>query len=542
MSPNSSSALEHQQSKNVPSRPQTTALDLRTATSNVLNRSSPYYRLPPELLAFILTLRFTDTDGLPKGFEITELYRLRLVSKLWKELIEGAPTLWTYISSDYPTVVIQDCVRWSKNHLLQIRVPPILSTSVEALIEVLQLLQLHSHRWKTLEYCPNNRRWIDTIRSRHFLESPAPMLQSINVNLEEFGEFEPPVNLAGGMAKGLRHVTLKHAILPEYSNFVHGLETFSLRNMNRNEVQMGEILNIFVKNPALRRFELHCNGAEEETNPTTSPAHPSNPVANALEEVVFTVTHPRIISHILSQVSMPNCKSLKALADCGEWDGDLPGHIQDEMLAQFMPRVREALSLGGRTRLLVQPGLECGWRSSTEYEGFQFAFDWSTVTLESVIAWIRGLCGALESPLELEIVLSTENWETLETLAGWKEVTKLTFLDLGYNEYKEVPLPSFLGDFLADPNGGLSWNLPNLRELDVYDARYNLSRVFGILNRRYLPDACVKEMEGLGITIQAPPRIDLRVRGTTDVGDVLLMTALKSHWGVRSLEPGKFNK
>ncbi|KAG8922231.1 hypothetical protein FRC00_007679 [Tulasnella sp. 408] len=365
------------------------------------------------------------------------------------------------------------------------------------------------------------------------------MLQSIEVNLSEF-EGEPVLNIAAGVAKELKHVTLEDATLPECSHFLHGLETFSLTN--NASVPTREILNIFAQNPALRRFELLCEGAEDHSNPTASATQQLQRVATSLEQVIILPDLPPIITQVLSQVSMPNCKYLELAATFTEVGDDL--RVLDQALAQFTPRIREALSLGGRTRLSVESEYHYHWSNTSEDEGFQFSFEWTGISLESLREWIRGLIGSVESPPKLAIILYTPLRDIVAALGEWNEfdVTKLTimWMDPSSEEMDEVvSLPGFLGDVMVDSIGALSWRFPNLRELDLSFAEYDLSEVFGMLNKRYLPDTYVREMNGLGIPIQTPPRIDLRVQNTTEVGDAALITALKRHWGVKSLQQGE---
>ncbi|KAG9049305.1 hypothetical protein FS837_010725 [Tulasnella sp. UAMH 9824] len=365
------------------------------------------------------------------------------------------------------------------------------------------------------------------------------MLQSIEVNLSEF-DGEPGLNLAGGVAKGLKHVTLEDAILPEYSNFLHGLETFSLKN--NASVATRELLTIFTKNPTLRSFELLCEGAADQSNPTASATQQSHRVATSLEQVIILPDHPSMITQILSQVSIPNCKYLALGADFMEVGDDL--RILDGALAQFMPRIRDALSLGGRTRLSVESEYHYDWSNSLEDEGFRFSFEWTGISLESLREWVRGLIGPVESPPKMEVILCTPYRDIVATLGEWNEfdVTKLTimWMNLSSEEMDEaISLPGFLGDVMVDSIGALSWRFPNLQELDLSFAEYDLLEVFGMLNKRYLPDTYVREMEGLGISIQTPPPIDLRVQSTTEVRDAALTTALKRHWGVKSLQQGE---
>lgn len=469
---------------------------------------------------------------------MAEVYRLRLVSKSWKELVEDTPELWTYVSTNFPTVVVRDCLRWSKDRFLWVKVWHTWAHPVAnlQLVEFIQLLQSHAHRWKALEYSTSIGPWIDSIHSRNFLESPAPMLQSIDVNLGQFYE-EPGLNLGGGVAKELEHMTLHDAILPECSRFLHDLETFSLKN--DDTVPTREVLNIFIKNPALRRFELWCESAEDQSNPLASATQRLDTVATSLDRVIILSEHPQIITQILSHVSMPRCKYLQLSADFMELDGNL--QVMDQALVQFMPRIREAVSQGQRTTLVVSSECDFEWSSPLEYDGFQFSFEWSGISLGSLREWIRGLIGTLETPLELEIILTTPLQDAIETLGEWNEVTKLTIMSRGppFEEIDAVvSLSDFLGSSIVDSVGAPSWGFPNLRELDISFAKYDLSKVFGMLNKRYLPDTDVRDMKEQGISIQTPPKIDLRVQGATEVEDATIMRALKRHWGVKSLMGG----
>lgn len=520
------------------------ATDPHTSTSTVYIQSHPAHNLPVEILAHILNLLFPEAGDLNGGrskSDVAEIYRLRMVSKSWKGLIEDMPTLWTYVSTAYPTAVVRDCLRWSKNHFLRIKISQILISSAEALIDRLQILQSHSHRWKTLEYYSTTGGPDVYIHAKNFLESPAPMLQSIYVNLSAFTP-SVRVNLAGGGAEGLKHLTLKDGLLPRSSNLLHGLET--LRILLEGTVPAKDILNIFFKSPGLRCFELSCEGAEGQISPTALATRSLDTVAASLKEVIIHVTHPQITTHILSRISMPSCESVELSGDFTTLGGDL--HTLDEALAPFRPKIRETLSLAGRTTLLVSSEDEFEWSSPLEYEGFQFSFGFSGTTLGRLIEWIRKLSATLEAPPELVISLTTPHRQTLETLGEWDEVTKLRIPWMEdpstYEVDEVVSLADFLGDVQVDPTKGLSWNFPNLQELDVYSAEYDPLAIFGMLNKRYLPDPYARAMQGLGISIQTPPQIDLRVKGTTEVGDAIIMTAMEKHWGVKSLNQGELDE
>lgn len=435
-------------------------------------------------------------------------------------------------SADFPTSVIRDCLRWSKSHSLWIWINCSSVKSPETLIKHHNLLQSQSHRWETLSYYTRDQLSIDYQHVKNFLESPAPMLQGIDTNLKAF-QPEPIVNLAGGQAKALKHLSLTDVLLPWSSSLLHGLETFSL--WIHSPIPAEEVINLLIQSAALKSLELSSEAAEGPDDPTPLPTSTLDLVATSLEEVIIYVSSPHIISHILSRVSMPSCKTLD-LSTTIRALGDLD--ILGNALAQFMPRIAEVLRQGGSTRLLVESDLAHEWSSSSEYEAFRFSFGFSNIlSLERVIEWIRNLIATLESQLELEIVLDTSDRQTIEALGEWNDITKLEVyhgaVSSAHGTDEDMFLLEFLGDVRVDPVDGLSWPFPNLRELNVYHAGCDHLAVFGMLNKRYLPDTDVRVLEEQGILVRTPPKMNLRVKNADE--DATIVTMLKHHWGVKSL-------
>ncbi|KAG8956316.1 hypothetical protein FRC04_004396 [Tulasnella sp. 424] len=484
-----------------------------TATLAMHNRSrnpTPNYHLPVELGTFILQLLFPDTDESDRSKEdMAELYGLRLVSKSWKELVENTPTLWTYVTAtDYPIPVIRDCLRRSKNCPLRIAIfywPFLLDDSPpKPLTPYLQLLQPHSSRWRSVSCTVCGEPDPGNEHVRNFLESPAPILQSIYAS---FGTrpLVPTINLAGGQAKNLKHLDLQSIVLPWSSNLLSGLETFRL--VSQDIIPAEEIINLFAKSPCLRRFELSCHGTEGQNNQTAPVAPALDTIAHSLEEAVVS-TLPHISSQILSRVSMPRCGSLTLSTDftlLGDGIDTL-----DDALVQFMPKIGDALRLG------VEP--------------------------EILIEWVRNLATASGSRLELEVSLTISNLRLAQRLGEWNEITKLSIT----SEYSELysyevdgitSLLDFLGNPKVDPTDGLSWSwtFPDLQELDLRPSGYGLIKVFNMLSRRYLPDTHAQAMEGSGLAIQPPPKLDVRVKYPIEPAEMAIMTALENHWGVKSL-------
>lgn len=516
---------------------------LHTATSAIRTRSgssSPSYHLPVELFTFILKLCFPDGDHVRReARDMQEIYSPRLVSKSWKELIEDTATLWTHVSTQYPTAVIRDCLRRSNNYPLRIEIRhfqvPI--NFRNALISRLQLLQSHSYRWRSVTY--NVWDGLD-LANRHvqeFFESPAPMLYSISATFDSSSPM-PTVNVAGGQARALKHLKVHGLSLPWSSNLLRGLETLSLGVPGT--VPVDEIINLFDKSPALKRFELYCQGTpENQTDQTASwSADPAFDItAHSLEKATVR-THPHFARQIMSRVSMPKCKSLNLLTGFATLDDT---HTLNNTLAQFVPKIKDALSLGGRTRLIWDPEAELTyeWCGSLEYDTFQFDLEFSGVEPDIIIEWIRNFVAISGSRVELEVCLVGSDVETAQRLGGCSEITRL-YIECQsgsiWDDTDEVtPLMDLLGDARVGPVDNLSWAFPNLKELSLRFPAYELMKVFNMLSRRYLQDTYAQAMEASGISMHTPPKLDLWVEKPTEPADATIMTALKNHWGVKSL-------
>ncbi|KAG8956317.1 hypothetical protein FRC04_004397 [Tulasnella sp. 424] len=514
-----------------------------TANLAMHNRSrnpTPNYQLPVELGTFILQLLFPDTeDSRRSKKDMAELYSLRLVSKSWKELVENTPTLWTYIkATDYPIPVIRDCLRRSKNYPLRITILhfPMFDDPPKVLIQYLQLLQPHSSRWKSMSCTVWDEPGPDDEYVRNFLESPAPILQSIYANFST-PPLVPTINLADGQAKNLKHLDLQSIALPWSSNLLSGLETFCLGAQDTIPVE--EVINLFVKSPDLRRFELSCHGTEGQNNQTALIAPALDTIAHSLEEAVIS-TLPHIASQILSRISMPRCRSLKLSTDftiLGDGIDTL-----DDALVQFMPKIGDALNLGGRTTLTFLNDIGFEWRSSSKYDAFDFSLEFSGVELEILIEWIRNLATASGSQLELEVTLRTSDLGLAQRLGEWTEITKLSITSEfsefhSYEEDEITLLLDFLGNPKLDTIDGFSWSwtFPNLQELDLRPSGYGPMKVFNMFHKRYFPDTFVQAIEGSGLAIQPPPKLDVWVEYPIEPAEMAFMTALENHWGVKGL-------
>ncbi|KAG9033818.1 hypothetical protein FS837_002380 [Tulasnella sp. UAMH 9824] len=518
---------------------------LRTAESVTQSwslLSAPHSsRLPVELITIILTLRFPNDHR--STTETREIYGLRLVSHAWKELIEHTPWLWTYISAYYPTTVIQDCLRLSRNHLLRVEILSgrnwLFDDGPKHLNEKLQLLRPHAERWEELNYDTQEGSSADNQLVSDFLESPAPNLQSIVAILPHTMPYPPPtLNLAGGKTNQLKHLRLGNVSLPWSSQLLTRLETFSLEI--KGTVPVEEMVNIFIKNPGLKSFHLSCykEGLGIPDLPTSDGSNTFEATANSLEEINIGFNDLGIANHILSRVYMPACRSIKlAVKPLGRMDDFLSLNVA---LSQFAPKIGQAMNEGGRTTFYDWPKQPLKWSVSSQQEVFQLSIEFSYLSLEDVIWCIRDLASASASELELEVYLGPTSQRDADELGRWYGITKLHIsspfkFDCDRND-DAVLFPDYLGHTRTDLEPELSWSFPDLQELDISELECSYLRVFDMLNQRYLSDSDTQRMKDLRIHINTPSKLGIVVRDSLKWEDSLIVPAIESHRGVKSLE------
>ncbi|KAG9002514.1 hypothetical protein FRB90_011371 [Tulasnella sp. 427] len=481
----------------------------------------------------MLRLRFEW--AYPDTTDITEMYNHRLVSRGWKDLIEGTPSLWSNISSNHPTPFIRDCLKWSGDHPLIIRVShfDLWDTQpIETLKLHLQLLRPHSHRWKQLDFSVKSVSDAQHSPFSDFLESPAPKLRSLHVHIPLISNSPPPtLNLAGDLAQSLKSLRLTNVFIPWSSGLLVGLEEFSLDVTATPPAE--EMVNIFSRSPFLKRFGLSYREGDTHGTPvlTNSSNHlrSSHITASWLKEVRLDFDDPQVAGHILSHVSMPNCTDIAMKVDLRSSD---TFHVVEDGLTQFLPRLETVLRGGERIKLQVYEysDFRYQWEGTPEEGDFKLFLDLSRDSLDVVIDYIGRVADACGTELELDVYVS--DILALNPLGQRREIKRIEVPPYCYRSDETEPFPDRLGRFRVDAQNGITWPFPGLQQLDLYHSDYTLHSVFGMLNQRYLPSSYTQSLEKSGIPVSVPPKLDIWVKDPVLEDDIVLVKAIQKHWGV----------
>ncbi|KIO30666.1 glycoside hydrolase family 5 protein [Tulasnella calospora MUT 4182] len=314
---------------------------------------------------------------------MAELSRLRLVSKAWKELIENTLTLWTYISKDYPSIVARDCLRWLETHLLQIKHFHTRLSFMEALIELLKLLQPHSYRWKTLYYSIVDGADDHRIPNSSFLES-----QDSRV----FTSSRYPYTVVFQPPPWLGEFSLIVKEKPQLKRFL----TYSSRT------QLSDSSSCAVPAQKTRTIRPHLLRVHRNSRRLIGGSYSScHPTPHY---------HPYLVTRLHAELS------------AGFTTLEEP-HMLGDALAQFMVRIGNPPRIG-KAMLLVSSEFELKW--SIRSSGVPILLRMVGYCPGSLIGWVRDPVAPLGSQLDLVVDLTTLHRKTIGALGKWREVTKLS--------------------------------------------------------------------------------------------------------------------
>ncbi|TFK67960.1 hypothetical protein BDN72DRAFT_960636 [Pluteus cervinus] len=214
-------------------------------------RTTPINHLPPELLTEIfLHIRRLRTDhrffrrvrDRPSWTVVTG------VCRLWRNVALRSPSLWSYISSSYPSPILERWLLLSKPAPLTIDlylyskpVPPFLAEVVSRIRHL--NVRLPGQAWQEF---------------RSSLSDSAPLLESLSVSLSDNYTSKEPKNLDslfGGTTPPLRHFSVDGCEVDLTSSFFSNLTVLEMRNP-KPPFSTSKLLSALRKLPLLISLQL----------------------------------------------------------------------------------------------------------------------------------------------------------------------------------------------------------------------------------------------------------------------------------------------
>ncbi|KAG9040468.1 hypothetical protein FS837_000571 [Tulasnella sp. UAMH 9824] len=229
----------------------------------------PIAALPFELMEIIFQLALPSLDIMIWDWDIrayhpymATLYGLRCVSKMWKNMVDGMPSLWTIICASFPENVIRTSLVRSGSSPLVIYFPgPRARRSITpAFREFFPIIEEHLHRCRSLAWWTDSEL-VDCVPSLSPLRLVALKIR-IDVDSIWFPRdvipFAREIEISDEALENIRALDLTRAPMDWARTLEHlrGLRTLALTGVYDNTITIEQILSALVSSPSIEALTI----------------------------------------------------------------------------------------------------------------------------------------------------------------------------------------------------------------------------------------------------------------------------------------------
>ncbi|KAG8982585.1 hypothetical protein FRB90_006691, partial [Tulasnella sp. 427] len=361
--------------------------------------SYPTSQLPNELLSLVFECICPPVDVLSEGWsheqsvlDLDDLYTLRRVSKLWKEVVDGTPTLWTLISSTFPAELNRISAVRSGTRALSIYYGERRGV-IQPFGEFLSLIEPHSHRWGrvALELGSEPVDKLPVLDSRQLVALKIEVLESESDSEDEDEDDTPTpdFHISHETASQIEVLELVHLPIDWLTSFGHlrRLRSLTLEGRFRPLITYEDVLETIAANPDL---ELLCLVDLEFKETGTGPC--SNLIPIILQDLKSITLGVDIvlITWILKRVQVPSHVvrfDIRA--------GDLSTLSEERSLwmdaaVPWIPVLRRLCLSSKASQVHLA---EDEWNEMTGGEEASLHIEFAKLPVVEVLGWIRDVVG-----------------------------------------------------------------------------------------------------------------------------------------------------
>ncbi|KAG8988198.1 hypothetical protein FRB94_003218 [Tulasnella sp. JGI-2019a] len=274
-------------------------------TKRQLNLSAPIYSLPNELLIEIFAL--VHALDYPHLGNLC-LIRLGLVSTDWGRIVFETPSLWGHISTIHPVEQNRTAIRLSKGYPVRVAYYHDYMGSGGSETAFIRFASQEAHRWQMAHFHVGDY----TLPLLHdFAALSVPRLEELLIDCSTVPEEllqGVSINIFGGVADRLRHVTLCDPPVPWSSRLLSRLETLSISSRDAHFAPTtSEITAILRQCPDLRAFSLFELGGDEIHVSGAAPSEAETVHLPALTSFVLQLRNAEVFNRIISSIRIPAC-------------------------------------------------------------------------------------------------------------------------------------------------------------------------------------------------------------------------------------------
>ncbi|KAG9037946.1 hypothetical protein FRB95_003339 [Tulasnella sp. JGI-2019a] len=300
-------------------------------------------RIPDEILLEVISLT-PDRPASKRYFR--DLHHLACVSFRWGTLIKNSPSLWAVVLTGFVAPIQALALKKSKSCALEVgsKAPEFTSGNFDFISRV----AVHLYRWRSATLNVDR-----TDRITPLCSAAAPLLKdlSIRVNPQPSDRQYVIMDLFGGKAERLRHLTLERCWIPWDSQLLSGLESLQLINVKRDGPSLLQLMEVLRSCPNLTIFRIKQVHVGIVVSQDVAPVELKH-----LTSCTIVGVDSQMTQTLLARIVAPGCSSLVA-----DWDG---ADADDFLgaLTNWLPSVRSIIKSSS--------GVKLGITGSTVREGF----------------------------------------------------------------------------------------------------------------------------------------------------------------------------
>ncbi|KAG8913064.1 hypothetical protein FRC00_003138 [Tulasnella sp. 408] len=456
------------------------------------NALRPVNQLPAEVLS---TIFHQLLSNVPVFDHFKFLFIVAGVSTRWKSVIDSTPSLWSFVSSNNPTVHVDRALQKSGRTAISVacRYPGdfLTATSKQGSRDFLQRMQSTGRQWDGLAL------HLPTISHlREFLETPLPHLRKLDINVAY--PSSNPVDLFGGERGFLENVRIRRAYLEWDSEAFSRLHELQLdyREAIGISPSLTQILRLLHQSPGLRCFSwsglIDDDMADTRVTRTTT--------LSRLTRLSLKDVSEFSAFKILESIRAPSCGHFTVHCEALDGDTDLLSQLQ-----YFLPSLKSSLQRAATISICLGPSnfhYHCVPQTPDCSSKLDFKFERTDPS--SVLEWFAEQLhefGLMTSPIKIPFDPRfdfTRNDNILPALFRLRNVVSLTVAD-------RIVGPCRLLKWLSRPirsqGNSASWPFPNLWEMELGQSNLLIQDVFTFFHTRYSLDRS-RDLRGRPVWLQ----------------------------------------
>ncbi|KAG9040757.1 hypothetical protein FS837_000228 [Tulasnella sp. UAMH 9824] len=452
----------------------------------------PIAALPFELLEIIFQLALPSLDIMAWDWDIrayhpymAALYILRRISTMWKDIVDGTPSLWAVICASFPeNVNLGSLVRSGSSRLVIYFPGPSWSTGM-AFREFLPIIEPHLHR------CSSLALWIksELVDSVPCL-SPLPLVAlKIRVDYERLPREVIPlireIEISDEALENIRAVDVTRVPMDWARTLEHlsGLRTLALGGVYDNTITVEQILSALVSAHSIESLTISEMEIGDSLSPSTEPIYFPHLRAITLH------TNGALTNGLLRRIGPSPAITKLDIRPTG-FPSHVPMSFWHETMVPWIPVVQRLCQNSSGPTVYLAHRRSCMLESNSVYHLFIIFGHLSQV---AALRWIQDVISPVtdidNGGLQLRVSgAAFENEGVLETIQTMRDLTAIIVspVDRDFWASREVFI-NVLGQPTTDSAGTptLKSTFPTLKKLALHSWRWNLDMIMDMIKKRY---------------------------------------------------------